>query len=335
MWVSRLPAIALLMLVTITGAADAKEPPVSDDSFLDGLGPVIGKAIERKDTGHAIFHGCYDWHSSVHGHWALLRLDRVTKRHAKAARRAAERLAPAQLKIEARLLAEQPAFEMPYGRAWYLRLAIELEQWSAARKADDGTRMRAPGDAVAASLRKWMDARTFSPDVKEYGNHAWAAAQLYDWYQHRGDAKGAAAVSAWIAKSGLGKTPALTYAQDEGRPEFFSRRGCWDYVVAITQPKPVREAFRKAHPLPPADLKPVTTGAKAVHELGMNWSRIWTFARLLEQPLPEGDAKRLRALLRTHIDAGKAAHAAHIGRYLAYDHWVPQFAIYAMTESSR
>ena len=26
----------------------------------------------QKDTEHVIFHGCWDWHSSVHGHWALL-----------------------------------------------------------------------------------------------------------------------------------------------------------------------------------------------------------------------------------------------------------------------
>ena len=28
--------------------------------------------ISQSDTNHPIFHGCWDWHSSVHGHWALL-----------------------------------------------------------------------------------------------------------------------------------------------------------------------------------------------------------------------------------------------------------------------
>jgi hypothetical protein len=26
---------------------------------------------------HPAFYGCYDWHSSVHGHWMLIRLLRI------------------------------------------------------------------------------------------------------------------------------------------------------------------------------------------------------------------------------------------------------------------
>ena len=31
----------------------------------------IRVGVARKDTGHAAFHGCMDWHSAVHGVWAL------------------------------------------------------------------------------------------------------------------------------------------------------------------------------------------------------------------------------------------------------------------------
>ena len=33
----------------------------------------------QKDTEHVIFHGCWDWHSSVHGHWALLESAHLVK----------------------------------------------------------------------------------------------------------------------------------------------------------------------------------------------------------------------------------------------------------------
>ena len=35
---------------------------------------------ERRSTAdlvHPAFYGCYDWHSSVHGHWMLARLLRL------------------------------------------------------------------------------------------------------------------------------------------------------------------------------------------------------------------------------------------------------------------
>ena len=35
------------------------------------LAKAVRAAVARKDTGHAAFHGCIDWHSAVHGAWAL------------------------------------------------------------------------------------------------------------------------------------------------------------------------------------------------------------------------------------------------------------------------
>src|SRR5919106_5695888 len=37
---------------------------------------VINNAAEVKNPKalHPAFYGCYDWHSSVHGHWMLIRL---------------------------------------------------------------------------------------------------------------------------------------------------------------------------------------------------------------------------------------------------------------------
>lgn len=50
-------------------------------AWLERAGETIAAAIGRRDTDHAIFHGCYDWHSAVHG-WALLRIARVTREYA-------------------------------------------------------------------------------------------------------------------------------------------------------------------------------------------------------------------------------------------------------------
>ena len=60
-----------------TPAGDVSAVPGRDAALIE-LGRAIHTAAQREDTGHAVFHGCYDWHSAVHAHWALLRVARVT-----------------------------------------------------------------------------------------------------------------------------------------------------------------------------------------------------------------------------------------------------------------
>ena len=33
---------------------------------------VISTEMRQKDTSEPLFHGCWDWHSAVHGHLAML-----------------------------------------------------------------------------------------------------------------------------------------------------------------------------------------------------------------------------------------------------------------------
>src|SRR5213079_1693244 len=80
------------------------------------------------------FCGCYDWHSSVHGHWLLVRLLRTFPEasFAPAARKAlGESLSESHLKQEATYLAGKGrgSFERPYGLAWVLQLCAELREW--------------------------------------------------------------------------------------------------------------------------------------------------------------------------------------------------------------
>src|SRR5690348_6521260 len=80
------------------------------------------------------FYGCYDWHSSVHGHWLLVRLARLFPQAewASQARTAVARsLTAANLAQEVRYLNEagRTTFERPYGLAWLLQLAAEVHEW--------------------------------------------------------------------------------------------------------------------------------------------------------------------------------------------------------------
>ena len=79
------------------------------------------------------FYGCYDWHSSVHGHWLLVRLAKKFPEapFAKPAREALRKSLTAEnLKQEAAYLRGngRASFERPYGLAWLLQLVAELRE---------------------------------------------------------------------------------------------------------------------------------------------------------------------------------------------------------------
>src|SRR5262249_53537095 len=48
------------------------------DAIARDLSETIARCVERHDTAHPAFHGCVDWHSAVHGVWALVAYVRAT-----------------------------------------------------------------------------------------------------------------------------------------------------------------------------------------------------------------------------------------------------------------
>ena len=98
------------------------------------LKPVILEALTRLEPhcglgagSGLIFTGNYDWHSSVHAHWALLSMARLTSDEP-LQQLILARLSPENLAAEHQFLAEDNEFELPYGRAWLALLLRELEQ---------------------------------------------------------------------------------------------------------------------------------------------------------------------------------------------------------------
>jgi len=80
------------------------------------------------------FYGCYDWHSGVHNHWALVKLLKTYPDipEAKAIRAKLEQSFDAKnILVETEYLRshEENAFEFPYGTSWLLKVADELAKW--------------------------------------------------------------------------------------------------------------------------------------------------------------------------------------------------------------
>ncbi|MDP2272559.1 MAG: DUF2891 family protein [Archangium sp.] len=139
------------------------------------------------------FYGCYDWHSSVHGHWLLARLARTFPEApwATDAKKAlAQSLTAKNLATELKYF-EGPgrvSFERPYGLAWLLQLAAELRQWKTPEAQQWVKALEPLERAAAARLSKWLPKLSRPIRVGEHDQTAFAFGLVFDWARVAGDA---------------------------------------------------------------------------------------------------------------------------------------------------
>jgi len=299
----------------------------------------IGR-VDARDGQRAIFHGCFDWHSSVHAHWALYRMDldgTGTKRTlAEQADRSLDADAIARVVDELRA---EPSYEMPYGRAWLLRLVSEHEAWHLERRGERSMRLRALGDAAAASLVESFERSSPDPRTGDYRNGSWPIAQLVSYARATEDLALEATAMRFVASRFAARPLGWVETTDHDPSAFFSSYWSWVYVIATAYGAEETLSLVAPEGIPEEALTPIPDPGVAsdVHHLGINWSRSWAIKALARHAITKLGAshalsRKLVAAYHAHVLAGRERHFRYRGDYYAYDHWVPQFAVYAITD---
>src|ERR1700754_1441466 len=92
--------------------------------------------VQSPKALHPSFYGCLDWHSSVHGHWMLVRLLKTFPDMSSKAQIIAtlnNTFQPEKMKEEAAYFSKYAVaetYERTYGWAWLLKLDEELASWN-------------------------------------------------------------------------------------------------------------------------------------------------------------------------------------------------------------
>ena len=344
-----------------TGRADALDDAVATALAahpLDGVeteyphyrGTVDGpEAPPRPIEDHPVFYGCFDWHSAVHSHWALVRALRLAPRHPDESEIAAsvdERLTPENVAREVAYLDENPGFEEPYGWSWLLRLAAELALWDDPRADAWRETLRPLEERVRRGTRESFLAVDRPHRVGTHGNTAFALAGVLDYARVVGDADLESETEATARRCYADDTAAVVGAEPVG----------WDFLSpALTEADLMRrvlgpDAFAAwidgflpdltAPPhdalLAPVDVEPDEGDGAATHLIGLNVSRAWCLAGLADALAGrEGPAAtRLRdpveTAARRHAEAGAADVLTDD---YAGSHWLSSFALYLLTRS--
>ena len=320
-WISRIAAAVL----TVTAGAELAAAQPTDlaalearkGEFVSGFVQPIRACVQRHDTSHHLFHGCIDWHSSVHGFWALTAAARVTGREdlADFVRSA---LSAEGIALERRYMKARPRFEMPYGRAWFLRLAIEFE------RAFDDSRLRAMADDMAATLVAHMKNRGIDPGSLSYDSQSWALINLRAYGVHTGQAEHVAFVDKAVMDHFLDFDGPCRIDRDQQRRSFMAGCTNWAWLVSETMDAERFKSWLAGFLPDPEKIVPVRQPANA-HLYGLNFSRAWGLWRLYART---GDERYLQ-LYRAHLEPTFDAPRWWRGDYLVVGHWVSQFGMFA------
>ena len=315
-----------------------KEYPNKPGDVLNGEGDV-----KAPRAVHPAFHGSFDWHSSVHGHWMLVRLlhqfpDLPEK---KAIRDAlAEHLTAKNLQAEADYF-DRPntqSFERPYGWAWLLKLAEELHVWDAANAREWAKNLKPLTDKIVARYLAYFPKQTYPIRSGVHPNTAFGLAFAHDYARAAGHKK---------LRDLLEKRSHDYYAEDVDAPakwepdgaDFFSPSLMEaDLMRRLLRPSRFQPWFHRFLPgiakgEPKTLLQPATvtdrTDPQIVHLDGLNLSRAWCMRGIASSLAADDPARKVLAdSARRHADAA-LRHVAS-GDY-AGEHWLASFAVYMLS----
>jgi hypothetical protein len=286
------------------------------------------------------FYGCYDWHSSVHGHWLLARLARLfpEAEFAAAARAALARsLTPENVGAEVAYLrgAGRASFERPYGLAWLLQLAAELRSWDDPQARAWAAILEPLEVESAQRIVGWLPKLQYPIRSGEHSQTAFAFGLIADWTQVRGDV-GMARLLEQRSRTYYASDRDCALGYEPSGEDFLSP--CLaeaDFMRRMLPPADYSSWLAEFLPGIPRDgradwLSPgvVTdrSDPKLAHIDGLNLSRAWMLEGIASG-LPPKDRRRaaLLAAARAHAEA---ALPAVTGEHYEGGHWLGTFAVY-------
>ncbi len=290
------------------------------------------------------FCGCYDWHSSVHGHWLLVRLIRKYPEapFVKSARSALGKdLTAENLKQEAAYLRGKgrASFERPYGLAWLLQLCAELREWKDPQAQEMSANLHPLEEAAVERLTTWLPKLSHPVRIGEHDQTAFALGLMLDYARSSGNEPFAKLITTKAKEF---------YLEDKNCPQAYEPSGedflspCLgeaDVMRRILSPADFAKWLGEFLPqIPtaagvewlPVAVSPDPSDPKLAHLDGLNLSRAWMLEGIMSG-LPSDDKRRpaLAAAADAHRRAGLAAVT---GAHYEGGHWLGSFAVYLVTQ---
>jgi hypothetical protein len=285
---------------------------------------------------HPAFYGCFDWHSSVHGHWSMVKLlkEFPEMELADSAMGILQKnITSENIATELEYFARKTegSFERTYGWAWLLKLAEELHTWKHPNAKVLEQNLQPLTDVIVTKYLEYLPKLQYPIRVGTHSNTAFGLSFAYDY---------ASTTSSIDLKNLIESRAKDFYTKDSGCPLTWEPSG-YDFLSPCLEEIDLMRRILSEEDfmnwldsfMPELKEKSFTmetgivgdrTDGHLVHLDGVNFSRAWCLFGLANQ-YPE--FSHLNALAKTHFNY---SYPNLIGDDYEGGHWLASFAIMAM-----
>jgi len=310
---------------------------------------VMASSVDVKSPSamHPVFYGCFDWHSSVHGHWMLARLLKLYPKSSVAVqiRETLNRqLTKDKLQAEADyfLPQENKSFERMYGWAWALQLVAELHDWEDPDAKLWRENFRPLETIIVQHSMDYLPKLSFPIRTGIHPDTGFALSLELDYARRTGHKPLEELIVARARHFYQKDVNYPAHYEPSGNDFFSSGFNEADLMRRILP----RDEFSKwldtflpqlgtgqmGSMMEPVQVSDVTDG-HLVHLAGLDLSRAWTMAGIASA-LADSDPRKklLEVSASQHFTAGMTYVTS--GHYEG-EHWLATFAVYYASESFR
>ncbi len=286
---------------------------------------------------HPAFYGCYDWHSSVHGHWMLVRLlklfpDLPEKSEIK--KKIGQNITKENIGIEVNYLVnESKSWERMYGWSWLMKLAEELHDWDDKEGQEWKENLQPLVDALIEKYMDFLPKQQYPVRTGVHPNTAFGMSFAYDYAKKTNHRELLVLLEERARFYYMDDTDCPAHYEPSGE-DFLS--GCLEeanLMQRVLSPEEFNTWFKKFLPkkrlqslMNPADVSD-RTDPKIVHLDGLNLSRAWCFYRI-STSLKGKKKSQLKTAAKKHLEATipNVATEHYVG-----SHWLASFAVYSLS----
>ena len=331
--------------IDLKGANTLVELPLHcmNTEYPNKLSQTIGsdEDLQAPRILHPAFYGCFDWHSSVHGHWSLVSLLKQFPDIEKAEEvkeRLLSNISKENIEVEVQYFygKHNKSYERTYGWAWLLKLAEELHTWDAPIARELETNLQPLTDLIIGKYIEFLPKLNYPLRVGTHTNTAFGLSFAYDY---------AETINHDALKKAITERAKYFFLNDKNCPITWEPSGT-DFLSPCLE-----EAALMKRLLPKAEFKvwlndflpelknkdyqlevrlvSDRTDGQLVHLDGVNFSRAWSLNKIAEG-LPE--YSYFRFVANKHVNYSLPSI---VGDSYEGGHWLGSFAIYALNSATK
>jgi hypothetical protein len=313
-----------------------------DQEYPNKLGQVLGddSYLAPPRELHPAFYGCFDWHSSVHGHWTLVTILKTFpdfEYRDEILHKLKKNITRENILKEVEYFDDEhnKNYERTYGWAWLLKLDEALLEWNTPEATEVHENLEPLVDLISVKFTEFLDKLIYPIRVGEHTNIAFGMSFAYD-YAQKYNTDLAKKIEEKAKKYFL-KDQDCPLTWEPGGFDFLSP--CLQEAALMQRVLPEKEFHKwlkkflpgfEKNPgkfLQPAEVTDRSDG-KLAHLDGLNFSRAWCLFEM-------GYSLKNQKMIDLGMEHFNYSYEKMDSGEYAGAHWLASFATYALIKAPK